>query len=155
MRIRRPMFAATLTLLVALAAASPASAAPGNGADVVNESDCYTYDYGTFCSDYRSVQNSTETPSGNLSIVSNGRASFEFTGSGRLAGCSNSQSYDFRYHLLVKDGLVHEQGNGSGNEFSGECNGYSYNCTIKDRYHAVDGRVQFSRPEFECTYTRP
>lgn len=145
------MVAATLTLLAA-AAASPASAEPGNGADVVNESDCYTEpDYGTFCYDARSVSNTTETPSGNLSYVANARISYEFTGSGPLAGCNDSGANDFKYHGLVKDETLHELGIRSGSEFSGECFGNSYNCTFKDHFHYANGKVQFSRPEFECT----
>jgi hypothetical protein len=145
------MVAATLTLLVALAAASPASAAPGNGAAVVNESDCYTYDYGTACYDSRYVQNSTETPSGNLSYVLNERGSYEFTGSGPLAGCNDSTSSESRGQYLEKDGTTHEQGSRSGGEFSGECFG-SLNCTFGHRFHYANGEVQFNRPlEFECT----
>lgn len=66
MRIRRLIVAATLTLLAALAVASPASAEPGNGATVVNRSDCYNYPTGTYCHDLHWVINDTETPSGNL-----------------------------------------------------------------------------------------
>ena len=150
MRIRRPMVAATLTLLAALAAASPASAAPGNGADVENVSDCVTEYYGTLCYDYRYVENGTETPSGNFSYVFNGRSSYEFTGSGPLAGCNRSFSDDSRQHVLVKDETLHELGTGNGYEFSGECFGAS-NCTYKNRFHYANGEVQFSRPEFECT----
>ncbi len=65
----RLMFAASLTLVAAFAVASPASAEPGNGADVVNDSDCETdstdYDNGIICFDRKWVTNTTTTPSGN------------------------------------------------------------------------------------------
>ncbi len=151
MRIRRLMVAATLTLLAALAAASPASAEPGNGADVVNESDCVTRYSGTLCYDVNYVQNSTETPSGNLSYVMNGRTSYELTGSGPMAGCNNSSSSDFKYHTLLKDGTLHEQGNRSGGEFSIDCNGFTIDsCTYNYHFHYANGKVQFYRPELGC-----
>jgi phage tail protein X len=150
MRIRRLMVAATLTLLAALAAASPASADPGN---VFRDSDCVTFpDYGTVCYDIRQVANLTETPSGNVSAMEHFRTRQEFTGSGPLAGCNYSSNQAFDYHNLYKDGTLHELGSRAGTGAHIECQGNNYECTSTYYFHEANGRVQFTRgPEFECT----
>ncbi len=154
MRIRRPMVAATLTLLAALAAASPASAAPGNGAHVVNESDCIypegPYVYGTICGDLRYVQNLTETPSGNLSGVQNLRNRYKFTGSGPMAGCSYSGSQYINFHFL--DGPILEESSRLVGEFSFDCQGTSYECTVESHFHYANGEVQFARHQGATCY---
>ncbi len=105
---------------------------------------------GTFCTDAKYVQNETTTPSGNVSYHANGRIGYTFNGAGPLEGCKHSWSDKFSYHHLVKDGEFHESGNRGKGEFSGDCFGYSYNCTYTSHYHYANGKLQFSRPEFNC-----
>ena len=168
MRIRRNALTGILTLLVAFAVASPASAEPGNGA-VVTESGCETFPDddvnpidGTICYDLRYVRNTTQTPSGNQSGIETGTASYEFTGSGYIAGCNWSGSRKFQHHYLIKDGTLHEQDtrNSFDRAFS-PCSGLidpfvdrpALTCTDKLHSHYANGQVQFIRPQFECTRT--
>ncbi len=149
--LHRLLLAAALTLVASLAVASSASAAPGNGADVVRQSECFNdpdYDYGTFCIDAKYVQNSTETPSGNFSYHANGESALKFTGEGDLQGCNDSSSSKFNYHFLVKDGVLHELGNHVTGEFSQDCT--SQHCTYSYDIHKANGQLQFNRPKVNC-----
>src|SRR3954447_14280788 len=99
--------AAVVAVLAGLAVAtSPASAASSTGAQRINTSQCDTFpEFGTFCVNQRSVFNTTQTPSGNLSVQ--GHADFHslFTGDGPLTGCSQtidiSQSERFLFRGTV------------------------------------------------------
>jgi len=146
----RLLLVAALTLVASLAVASSASAAPGNGADVVRQNECFTeFYYGTFCFDAKYVENSTETPSGNLSYHANGKSAFTFTGEGVRQGCNSSHSSKLNYHYLLKDGFRHESGSHQTGEFSVDC-GYQADCTFSYDAHYANGQLQFERPKFNC-----
>jgi hypothetical protein len=149
--LHRLLLAAALTLVASLAVASSASAAPGNGADVVRQNECSSYPgFGTYCIDAKYVQKSTETPSGNLSFFANGESALKFTGEGYFQGCKGSSSDEFNYHYLFKDGVGHESGSHVTGEFSVDCFGYQYDCTYSYDIHYANGRLQFFRPEINC-----
>ena len=155
-KLRRLLLAPSLTLLASLVLAGTASAAPGDGAQVVNESDCHTFEFGTVCVKNRGVFNETLTPSGNFSVHQHGYWSLEFTGSGPLEGCRSSDSDKYNFHYLVKPGDVleegpHEEGSRSHHEISFECFGQTYRCAHTVHFHIANGKVQFSRFEENCT----
>jgi len=151
--LHRLLLAAALTLVASLAVASSASAAPGNGADVVRQNECFNDRGGTFCIDAKYVQNETQTPSGNVSYHANGELARTFTGEGRLQGCNSSNSQKFNYHFLAKDGEWHEFGSHQTTEYSFDCFGDGYpaeDCTFSDDVHYANGRLQFDRPKINC-----
>jgi len=150
--LHRLVLAAALTLVASLAVASSASAAPGNGADVVRQNECYNDPgSGTFCIDAKYVQNSTETPSGNFSYHANGETADKFTGEGDLQGCNGSSSSKFNYHYLFKNGELHEQGSHQTGTFFIDCFNTQYDCTYNYDIHYANGQLQFDRgPEFNC-----
>ena len=149
--LHRLLLAAALTLVASLAVASSASAAPGNGADVVRQNECFNYPgVGTFCIDAKYVENSTETPSGNFSFLLNGEFASTFTGEGPLQGCNSSTSSNLYFHSLSKDGELHEVGSHRTGEFSFDCFGTSQHCTFSYDLHRANGQLQFNRPKFNC-----
>ena len=149
--LHRLLLAAALTLVASLAVASSASAAPGNGADVVRQNECFNYPgFGTYCSDEKYVENSTETPSGNFSYHVNGKFAAKTTGEGNLQGCNGSGSNKDNYHQLFKDGELHVQGTHATGESSYECFGTRYDCTSSFDLHYANGELQFNRSKFNC-----
>ncbi len=148
--LHRLLLAAALTLVASLAVASSASAAPGNGADVVRQNECFNDRGGTFCIDAKYVQNETQTPSGNVSYHANGELARTFTGEGPFQECNTSSSDKFNYHFLAKDGELHEVGSHQTAEFSGDCFGTQYDCTLSYDLHYANGQLQFYRPDFNC-----
>jgi len=148
--LHRLLLVAALTLVASLAVASSASAAPGNGADVVRQNECFNEPgFGTLCIDAQYVQNSTETPSGNVSFHALGKSTLTVTGEGDQ-GCHLSDSNKFNYHSLYKDGVLHEEGDHVTGEFSSDCFGHQSDCTYSYDLHYANGRLQFLRPEFNC-----
>jgi len=144
--LHRLLLAAALTLVASLAVASSASAAPGNGADVVRQNECFNEPgLYTVCIDEHNVQNSTETPSGNFSYSGNGKVGAE----GDFEGCNVSSSAKFNYHYLFKDGELHEVGTHQTGEYF-DCSGTSQHCTFSYDLHYANGQVQFSRPDSNC-----
>ena len=149
--LHRLLLVAALTLVASLAVASSASAAPGNGADVVRQNECSNEPgFGTLCIDAKYVQNLTKTPSGNFSYHANGETAFKFTGEGDLQGCNSSNSSKLNYHSLFKDGALHELGSRHTGEFSSDCFGTQSDCTFSYVLHYANGQLQFSRPKFNC-----
>ncbi len=152
-KLHRLLLAAALTLVASLGVASSASAAPGNGADVVRQNECFNDDFffGTFCVDAMYVQNTTETPSGNFSYHANGEVAFKFTGDGIFRFCNSSSSQKFKYQGLYKDGELHELGNHVTLELSRDCFGNQVvDCTFSYDVHYANGQLQFYRPDFNC-----
>lgn len=155
MRIGGLRLAAAFTLLTAFAVASSAWAAAGNGAYVDNTYQCTTYDYGTVCSDVHYVDNnfnnSTPTPSGNVSGVNNYRTTTTFTGSGDLAGCTATTTQVVRSHYLDQSGTEQEVGISSATLDTASCSGASYTCSYGISFHRVDNTNQYVRPFLDCT----
>ncbi len=146
---RRTLSAIAVTLVALLAGAPPASAEPGNGAQVTKLEVCFL-DPETgrvVCVEEHSVQNVTRTPSGNLSAVVHGH------NKSRLAdgqGCSTSGSTKSGGHALVKDGVTHELGTSTRGEFTSDCDGPPRECSTRSASHFANGQTQFIRAESDC-----
>ncbi len=99
-----------VTGLAPLALAAPASAAPGNGAQRYNVSECYEEraepdePLFQYCFTARGVSKVTQTPSGNFHMIDNGTHTFTATVQGedfKVSGTSRN-----RFKALLKDGQV-------------------------------------------------
>ncbi len=156
---RRSVFSTALGLLVCLAAIGSSSALAANGATVTNQSFCYTateYPGGTFCLDFKYVVKKTETPSGNVSFVTNGQTTVDESGGAFAHGCEFSHSTKFHHRYLLKDGTLHEQGDRQADRYSVTCPGPAPNtltCTYTLHAHYANGSLQFNRPDVTCVQT--
>jgi len=134
-------------LLGALALAGTASAA-GNGAETVKDEGCVTNVFATTCTVVRTVTNSTVTPSGNISYVTNGaverKVTFAFGG-----------TYDFtssiHSHGLRKAGEYHTTSDHYAEQSEYVSGQYRLTCVSSYDIHWTNGEAQFTRYELECT----
>ena len=130
----------------ALTGSSSANAAPGNGATVINDTQCFpAFPVGyTFCITQKAQFNSTTTPSGNVNIEANGKSSFTYSNPSNAVVSSGEQA--FHYHALIKDGTLHE----SGNHFHGVFTSGGVTCTYDGDFHYANGSIQYSDFSFVC-----
>jgi hypothetical protein len=143
----RRLLTVVLAVLTAVAAAAPASAGPGNGAEVVKASQCETFGDGTtFCSESHSVFQGVATPSGG-SLVQHIRFSNSFTG----PGCTDTSQGFSRNHLLSKDGTDKEFHFAFQNHSTFDCAGVTVECITTLSYHFANSVIQFTREETVCT----
>lgn len=145
---------AVLVAVGALAVPATASADPGNGAQHFADSQCYTYpDYGTFCYDWTNLVNQTENKN-NISFMAHSQDRYSFTGSGPMAGCSDSSEGSSKYHMLFKKNTqeVQEQHQRYEYEYTFVCGIYNVNihCTSEGAYHYANGQLQFNRYDSVC-----
>jgi len=135
---------------IALGAPAGASAAAGSGADVFSGPQCQDLLFGvTFCVEGRSVFNMTTTPSGNVSLVLNGKLTTTITTSD---GCVDVSSQDIHAHSLIPDGVFHEDQviQTIHQSFNSLCGSPGMDCDIGERLHTVDGQDQYADFPFEC-----
>ena len=154
MRCRRLMFAAGLTLATVPAVSGSALADhPQGGATVTNRNFCFPSQFGVVCIDDHTVINATETPSGNASVVANGRATITVT---TADGCTFTEQTKFHDHFLVKAGELgpfqesHEGGNRQESVSTVNCFGRQTTCTYTSKLHYVDGTFQYNYSDFIC-----
>ena len=106
--------AALMALLVggawALTGSSSANAAPGNGATVINDTQCFpAFPVGyTFCITQKAQFNSTTTPSGNVNIEANGKSSFTYSNPSNAVVSSGDDALDER--LVLRGELAWHRG---------------------------------------------
>jgi hypothetical protein len=129
--------------------AATASAGTGSGASVVRTSGCVPTPLATMCYAIDTVTNTTITPSGNFSYVTNGTSmtSYDFA----FAGCTYSRTDPLHLHQLVKDGDTHSESGIVEQTIAFDCGAFAQSCTSTLQYHYVDGETQFQRPDFVCT----
>ena len=148
MKFRRLMFAATLALATVPAVSGSALAAPENGAEVVNQYYCNPTPFpGVACFDLNYVVNTTETPSGNVSFVTNGRNTITHN---TANGCTFTGQTEFHGHYLLKDGELHERGDREESSLTVDCFGRHTICTFTLQAHHVDGTFQYNNSDFIC-----
>ncbi|MDQ3091139.1 MAG: hypothetical protein M3R46_05640 [Actinomycetota bacterium] len=139
-----------LTLVTAFAVAGSASAAPGNGATKINQEYCTTNQFGTACFDLNTIVNTTVTPSGNVSYVTNGQT--EIRNNPSFVNCTFIGRSKFHDHYLFKDGVFHERGDHQESSLERQCpGGVHEKCTFTRRAHMVDGEFQYLITDFRCT----
>lgn len=139
---------AVAAVVAALATAGIAAAAPGNGADVVDTTDCYTTPFGKYCTTLKTVTNATTTPSGNVSYVTNGTMEYtiEF-----VFGGSYSRVSALHSHSLSKAGEVHESSDHYEEQTDYVSGTYHLSCVQSYDLHWANGSPQIIRTELECT----
>ena len=138
---------ATLALAMCAVLVGSASAAPGNGAQVNTIRECQDVGGGfTFCQTLHEVVKTTATPSGNLSLLTNRRSDFTFSG----PGCRESSSATLRHHSLLKGGVTHEISLAEQGRLTADCGGFVVQCEFVSHFHFANGQVQFNRTETHC-----
>ncbi len=149
MKIRCLMFSGALALVAVVAMAGTAAAASSSGATKVKQEYCTTNQFGTACFDLNYVVNTTTTPSGNTSFVTNGQT--EVRNAPSFVSCTFIGRSKFHDHYLMKDGVFHERGDQQETSFTRNCpNGPQEKCTYTRRAHLVDGKFQYLIQDFEC-----
>ncbi len=150
MKLRRVMLSAAIALLAALAVTGSALATPGNGATKTKQSFCdsTTFPGATVCYDLNYVVNQTQTPSGNVSFVTNGKNTIVDS---TASGCTFTGDTSFHQHYLLKNGTLFESGAHEVSSFTANCFGQSTTCTYTLQAHYTNGSFQYYRPEFTCT----
>jgi hypothetical protein len=133
--------------LAAPTAAAPAQAAPGAGARV-DATQCFPSSMGSgyiACYTTQGASNETTTPSGNVIYHFNGTITFTIKDP---AGQAVYQStHDEHYRRLVKDGVIHEEGQRVSDTFP--LNGKI--CTFQSRFQYANGEVRHSQFQSSCS----
>jgi hypothetical protein len=146
--MKRITMLAVLALTLALGAvglshAPAASAAPGNGAQVIDDHQCQHWIFEIVrCLDAKGVSNTTTTPSGNVSTTFNGTICASYIAPGNELVLRECQTV--RYHSLSKNGVLHEEGNRA--TFTSTLLGQTTTCSVT--FHLANGRVQYERETF-------
>ena len=127
-------------------AAAPAQADPGNGATVLNDTQCFPIDGGyTACLTVRGVSNETTTPSGNTSSQVEGTTTSTIKDpDGRVV---SQATRELHYHLLAKDGVIHEDGEHVTATFP--LGGKT--CTFRSDFHYANGDVRYGKFQVDCS----
>ena len=153
MKLYRPCaLAATAAVTLALAGGS-ASAASGNGAQVVDTESCFEDPArGTFCQNLRQVFNVSEAgSSGNVNVTFVSRLEGTYTGTGVFEGCSSEQSDRDNTHVLTTaDGeqVFHFSGK---SQFANTCSpGGSFNCETQFNITYANGELRHDATRFTC-----
>ena len=132
--------------IVAPLAAAPAQADPGNGATVLNDTQCVLMDGGyTTCLTTRGVSNETTTPSGNASYQVEGTVTSTIKDpDGRVV---SQATRELHYHLLAKDGVIHVQGQHVIATFPLG----NLTCTFQSDLHYANGSVRYGNFSSSCS----
>jgi hypothetical protein len=149
-RIGRATIAAVLIIFASLAAAGLASADPGNGAQVIKTNVCEPWPFNTdltACYDTNLVINSTEAPSGNVSVTYNYRYHITLSG----PGCNQDLQGHESGHTLSRQEELQEQGFTARSTNSFDCAGEAANCTFSQHFHYANGEFQPGWYEDICT----
>ncbi|MGH3071663.1 MAG: hypothetical protein ACRDNB_05245 [Gaiellaceae bacterium] len=146
--MRKALGFGLLLATVVLTIGSSAAAATTTGATVVTDAGCITNVFATTCTVLRTTTNTTVTPSGNVSYVTNGTVEREI----RFAfGGTYTATSEIHSHQLAKQGEV-----ATASEHYEELTDYvsatySLSCISSYDLHYANGEAQFSRSELECT----
>ena len=127
-------------------AAAPAQADPGNGATVLNDTQCFPIGGGyTAYLTVRGVSNETITPSGNTSYQVEGTTTSTIKDpDGRVV---SQATRELHYHLLAKDGVIHNEGQHVTATFP--LGGKT--CTFRSDFHYANGTVQYGKFQVNCS----
>lgn len=129
-------------LLASAIFAPSALAEPGGGAEVFKDEGCIKSPDFNVCFSFHFVNNFTETPSGNVNVISNGR----FRASGAWMGETFNVSGREQFRLLLKDGeeqVVSER-------FRFKSRVGSVECRERFVFHLANGVVRQDRSSVKC-----
>ena len=142
-------------LAVVFAVPAVAQADPGNGAQRIQTSDCFTEPgLYTICVEQDILTNATENGN-NISIFLHSDNRFTLTGEpgGPYEGCAETSTGTYKDHVLIKkEPGVHESHYRYQNtDVVLNCFGVpSYTCKTINTAHYANGKVQYDRPEAYC-----
>lgn len=144
--MRRAIVVGTI-LVAVLLAGSVAAGAANAAAVVVNDAGCVTNFFGTTCTVIKTTTNTTATPSGNVSYVTNGtverRIEFSFGG-------SYTTSSNIHVHSLAKQGEIRTSSEHYEELIDYVSGTWFTSCVSSFDIHWTNGDVQFSRSELAC-----
>jgi hypothetical protein len=138
---------AVAAVVAALATAGAAAAASSNGAVVVKDAGCTTNVFGTTCTVVKTVTNTTVTPSGKISYVTNGTVERAIT---FVFGGSYSFSDSLHVHGLRADGEVKEESDRYSSQWEYVSGTYHLVCYQWYSIHWANETAQFGDGDVAC-----
>ena len=144
----RTLLAAVAAVSAALTFAAVAGAAPGNGAQVVNDAGCYQTPFAKVCVVTKTTTNVTSTPSGNLNYVTNGTVERTMT---FVFGGSYTVTNTIHSHYLAKRGEIFEESDHYLEQDEYLSGTYHLSCTEAFDLHWANGASQFGNYDVQCT----
>src|SRR4051794_9378453 len=143
----RKFLTAAASAAAVLALAGTASAASSNGAVVVNDAGCTSTPFATVCTVVKSTTNTTATPSGNISYVTNGTVERTMT---FVFGGTYSFTDEIHLHGLRKAGEVHEEGDHYWSQWVYASGTYNLTCVEAYDIHWANDRAQLADFQLYC-----
>jgi hypothetical protein len=144
----RTILTAAALAAIALTFAAVAGAAPGNGAQVVNDAGCYQTPFAKVCVVEKTTTNVTSTPSGNLNYVTNGTVERTMT---FVFGGSYTVTDTIHSHHLDKQGEIFEESDHYLEQNEYQSGTYHLLCTEAFDLHWANGASQFGNYDVQCT----
>jgi hypothetical protein len=136
-----------VTMLAALALAAPAAAGTDSGAAVVKDEGCVTNVFATTCTVIKTVTNTTLTPSGNVSYVTNGTVERRMT---FVFGGTYTSNQTIHLHALGRQGEAPVSSEHFEEQTDYVSGTYSLSCVSGYDIHWANGDVQFGNYQLEC-----
>jgi hypothetical protein len=144
--MRKHLFIAVATVAAMFAIAGTASAA-GNGATVVKDAGCTTNVFGTTCTVVKTTTNTTTTPSGKTSYVTNGTVERTIT---FVFGGTYTFSDSLHSHALLANGEFQVTSDHYASEWESVSGTYHLVCWQSYDIHWTNDDAQFGNSELGC-----
>jgi hypothetical protein len=138
---------ALAALVVALATAGTAAAAGSDGAAVVQDAGCVSNFFGTTCTVVKTVTNTTTTPSGKVSYVTNGTVERQIT---FVFGGTYSFTSSLHMHGLRADDELQEESDHYTSQWEYVSGTYHLVCVQSYDIHWTNGAAQPFNSELYC-----
>ena len=138
---------ALAVIIAALAAAGTAAAGSSSGATVVKDEGCTTSFFGTTCVVVKTVSNTTVTPSGKISYVTNGTVDRTITFS---FGGTYTFTSSIHMHGLRADGELKEESDHYSEQTEYISGTYHLVCVESYDLHWANGNAQASDFQLYC-----
>jgi hypothetical protein len=146
----RKLLVLVTVLASGLAAAAAAGAASG-GATVIDNSGCWSNVFVTTCYEIRTVTNSTTTPSGVRSYMTNGTVEFRSHATANPAH-TWSRTTELHDHSLRKDGELHQESQRLVETTAFDSGGgFAQTCVLTLTFQYANGEVRLGESSFDCT----
>jgi hypothetical protein len=138
---------ALAAVIAALGTAGTATADSGQGAAVVKDAGCVTNFFGTTCTVVKTVTNTTTTPSGKISYVTNGTVDRTIT---FVFGGTYTFTSAIHMHGLRTDGEVQEESDHYSSQWEYLSGSYHLVCVESYDLHWANEAAQPSNFELYC-----
>lgn len=136
-----------VAMLTTLTLAGTAAAASSDGAVVVDDAGCTTNFFGTTCTVVKSTTNTTVTPSGVISYVTNGTVERTIT---FVFGGTYTFTSSLSMHGLRKNDEVHEESDHYASQWVAVSGTYQLTCFQSYDLHWANGQSQLANSELYC-----